>query len=404
MAPDEDVAVELVAKLSSGAFSRRGPFTVFNTADEGRHIGSLIGRVIRHVENGGSKVWFAPSPWHAALWLYNLAAGVPGKAYVYPPPGGEALVFESALLFRGQRKAQWEVSPSLFRNVEVGIDGVVRQLAGDQYKETVLERMRSMNRFVLAIDWLTSTDGDIGPLPRPVHVATAQHYGLPTHLLDFSTDPLIATWFACFGAEEQDIATVYWLPFVGDGFESSVILAPPWVRRLHRQRGVFLDCSDMNGSAYQQPLYRIVFPASPSYCGSLDDMEPMYSESEWFSSAVYWAKQDARATDDAEALAKDLVATAGYPPFTIDAMIPANWGVWLASVVEFCEWIAIRDAGDHFDFECEPLQAITHNNPHLVSILRFTFRFLERHLGLGDLVAGGTVGSRADSIIACLDL
>jgi acyl-coenzyme A thioesterase PaaI-like protein len=36
--------------------------------------------------------------------------------------------------------------------------------------------------------------------------------------------------------------------------------------------------------------------------------------------------------------------------------------------------------------------------------LRFTFRFLERHLGLGDLVAGGTVGSRADSIIACLDL
>lgn len=182
MVPDQDVAAELVAGFSTGALSRKGPVTVFSTKAEAEHTGFLIARVIRHVRYGQNHTWVAPSPWHAAIWLHNVAAGVPVKECVWPAPGDETLLFESALLFRGQRKAQWEVSPSLFRDTaEVCVSDVAGQQVGDQLEGRVRARIESLNRFVLALGWLTSTDVDIiRPLPPAVHIATAQHYGLPT--------------------------------------------------------------------------------------------------------------------------------------------------------------------------------------------------------------------------------
>ena len=47
-------------------------------------------------------------------------------------------------------------------------------------------------------------------------MSLAQHHGLPTRLLDWTTNPLVATYFACEGESDEDSAVwVVW------GFESS---------------------------------------------------------------------------------------------------------------------------------------------------------------------------------------
>lgn len=97
-------------------------------------------------------------------------------------------------LFRGQIR-NFPVRPSIFR------DGINRQAAADK-----------LGRFA---DWVHRTPelGSLHAEPDAI-LAVAQHYGIPTPLLDFSTDPEIAGFFASDGtlpavtAEEEELSCI----------------------------------------------------------------------------------------------------------------------------------------------------------------------------------------------------
>lgn len=78
--------------------------------------------------------------------------------------------------FRGQVSCEWFVVPSLFRDTDMTSSN---------------ERL---DRF---FGWIRSTKG-LEALARDetAMYAVAQHYGIPTHFVDFTTDPAVAGFFA----------------------------------------------------------------------------------------------------------------------------------------------------------------------------------------------------------------
>jgi hypothetical protein len=282
---------------------------------------------------------------------------------------------------------------------QAALDGSGQSYA-DRWNTVMSRELDVLSRFVNTLGWITDHDPDIGHLPETAHIATAQHYGLPTHFLDFSVDPLIATWFACHGSKEQDLAAVCWAPFGGNPFNFSVVLAPPWVRRVHRQKGVFLDCLRNMREICENPgWHRIVFPASPEYCASFDEVEPMYPENAWFEAAVAWAPREAGNSQEGRVLAERLIDQSGWPPFIVDAMIPDRWRPWIDSFVEFCEWLAIRPVDGRYDLDCQPVREILKDNPHLESALRHG-----RQFSAAFKADPSAYGGHLDRINECLDL
>lgn len=83
-------------------------------------------------------------------------------------------------LYRGHGSRAWEVKPSSFRKGVYGIRDA-HDLA--RWKEAA---RRFVDRPTSDLEWLV----------------LAQHYGIPTALLDWTTNPLVALYFACQPAKD----------------------------------------------------------------------------------------------------------------------------------------------------------------------------------------------------------
>lgn len=118
-------------------------------------------------------------------------------------------VRDSCYLFRGQREP-WPLLPS-----------ITRVKTGGQAIQTVESRMnrdfRLQSRPFLRTNEIPEDE---------LHwLALAQHHGLPTRLLDWSTNPLAALWFAVespFAEEEKGKESVVWLFQPNEDYQLSV--------------------------------------------------------------------------------------------------------------------------------------------------------------------------------------
>ena len=86
-------------------------------------------------------------------------------------------------LYRGHANEEWELIPSVFRKGRVGIDS----------RERLQRWMRAAMRYAT-------------PAPRneTEWLVMAQHFGVPTPMLDWTTSPLISLFFACDGERATD--------------------------------------------------------------------------------------------------------------------------------------------------------------------------------------------------------
>lgn len=152
--------------------------------------------------------------------------------------------------FRGQINANWPVRSSLAR-----VDAKAREEAAQ--------------RFARFNNWIRASR-DVLPY---IHdddqiLAIAQHYGLRTPLLDLTTEPKIAGFFAVHGRKDERYGCIYMIersdfsrvcePFKEHLRIFDIEVANLW--RLQAQRGLFLEARWPIEQIY--PFDRIVFPHS----------------------------------------------------------------------------------------------------------------------------------------------
>ena len=114
---------------------------------------------------------------------------------------------------RGQASADWGLQPPLDRDVD----------PAKGYVERLAEERRLVDQFCCEAEHLLGPV-ELAYVRRIFHndlvapLTVMQHYGAPTRLLDWSTSPLVAAFFAAVGKPDQDGA-VWW--FRAEAFDKA---------------------------------------------------------------------------------------------------------------------------------------------------------------------------------------
>ena len=104
---------------------------------------------------------------------------------------------DATVLFRGQRKATWGLIPKIGRTR-------LRYEAVRDVLEVEAEMFAEFERVSVPYKY------NRGSMTEWDSLALAQHHGLPTRLLDWSTNPLVALWFAVENPAEDDEDAAVW--------------------------------------------------------------------------------------------------------------------------------------------------------------------------------------------------
>lgn len=185
------------------------------------------------------------SPWHAALLLEDINYHFLSK--------------KQRLIFRGQSNSDWNIISSIHRESDEFtaddrlIESVKSQVFADILAALSFNSISTVNVH-LQQDEINAQSLLVPKLrvtPRS-YIAAAQHYGIPTNLIDWTPDPAVATFFAALAAKKSKCktASIYVLSVqevIENNFE--ILIPPPFIERLHLQRGFFIRADKKNENA-----------------------------------------------------------------------------------------------------------------------------------------------------------
>lgn len=315
--------------------------------------------------------WRAPTVWHAAAWLSDLVGwerkGRPSQAF--SEDCDLASMAPGALLFRGQADGAWDIVPKLLRPEHDNV-----------------KSRHAIVKFSLAVSHL-QYQADQTTQPAEAAIGAGQHYGLATNLVDFTLDPLIASFFAC-DSERPELGpegAVYWLPlYRAYELGAKVVIPPYWVERLYRQRGCFIDSFRLlSGAQLKNECFSIRFPRDRSYCssdfGNVNNQ--LYPESQWLQKAIHWAQDSAErfglpalSYEHAKSFADDLVSFAGEPEFINGSLNFRNADKQLSLLVDLIEWLSLtldlNGKQPKLEMDCQVVNALAQQNPGIFVAVR----------------------------------
>lgn len=180
-------------------------------------VNVLLLRTLLSLHRKGNVI-YAPDPWVAAAYLNLLiGSGITTGKHKY--------------IYRGQGNSKWDVVSSLDRSLDIERD----KRAGEIFS-AILYNIVPQTSIEMYEDYRV-----LKPGPES-YLALAQHYGIPTKLIDFTTDPSVAIWFADHTNEKDCEASVYLLPLESakrNGLR--ITLPPPLGDRLYLQNGLFIQ-------------------------------------------------------------------------------------------------------------------------------------------------------------------
>lgn len=107
-------------------------------------------------------------------------------------------------------------------------------------------------------------------MPDETHwLVLAQHFGIPTPLLDWTMNPLTALFFACENAEENEEGAVIFARLESFEFAEHTLMVDPL--RDDRTKPMLFDTSAMNVRSTAQDSYMTLHPRMPE--GNFDYSE-----------------------------------------------------------------------------------------------------------------------------------
>lgn len=160
--------------------------------------------------------------------------------------------------WRGQNDASWDLSPSLYRRLARSVSTVNE------------ERMRDAELEILGEARRWGLGRDLGPSATDLHMlAVLQHHGVPTRLIDVTSNPMTALWFALEEHKPEADGQVRRSPGVLFAID---VTKTPWYETFQHGEGQTLGHMESPlGAKYKQALDRSkdhdemfrVFPALP---------------------------------------------------------------------------------------------------------------------------------------------
>jgi hypothetical protein len=352
-------AMEVFLRFDSLASGLRGSQRIFHRSalTEIRWIQRDFEECLSFVRHGGL-AHHCPSPWHALLLLTKIQQQCFRAGF--------------ALVMRGQADREWKLQSSVER----------LSLPRATHAGMTLKVFSGTLR--------TASKG-VSHFSPTILDALAQHYGIPTRFLDFTSDPAVAVWFATRSAQKSGpkAGAVYAIQ-TPNALElgAHFVLPPPFARRLYIQEGLFIDTRRVDAESLASACFKFTFDqvSEPHYrAWRLGQPLRMYPFNHWIDQSVRLAGDMASELDSSRVTRYDisqvthkLLGKVGLPPFLTPDRISRQNEEWLRECYETLHRLcfAIHSIDEPNVLRLDALRAFVRSNR---AVCRLLLPELEAH-------------------------